>query len=819
METKRLLAKYMEYILLVLFLSFCPAFCDAQKVSSLCGKIVDRNGEALPGATVLLFKKDSVSQKGSVANLDGNFYFADIPWQKYVLEVSMVGFEKAVLRLDLEGCTNMDVGNVTLEEVACRLNEVVVTGKLPLVRYEPGKVVVDVSSSVLFRQGSALELLKDMPGVIVREDGSISLYGQTGVQLLIDGRKCYLSGENLLNYLLSIPAVSVNQVELITLQSSAFDASGNAGVINISTKRNAVRGMDISLYSNYRQGKFAKNNSGFSFASRINKVNLYADYAYYRGKEFMYMESGRQYLLPGGMPDVELNLNADRRYKHRSHWGRVEVDFDVSKRLSAGVYASVSHYVRTTNETNKSAFSRSLFLPGSIRMTFNLFDDSYTNVTSGACFSMKLRRNGEWKSSFDFQNFDSRSYQSQSGYLSVVDMPERPETMSGNSKGQIRIYSMKSDFRLPLTEKTVLNAGMKAAFVSTSNSTFYERKGDSGYCYDESLSGSFRYREKIGAAYSQIQYIPSSSFSVEAGLRVEHTDVSGRQYPFLFGENIAFRQRYTNIFPSFMLSYVPLEKHTLSLIYGHRILRPDYAALNPAVVVYDNYLYQKGNAGLKPELCYNLELSYLLKKRYHFTLFYSYRKRPVVNSYVREEGGELVTITPVNIPRAHSAGMRIGFSNLQPLDYWTVHAHVSLAYHQSHWITGSVLLKNEQLSPNVYMSHRLRLPGAWTIELTGYYNGKTVGGQTTIHPFWSLSAGVRKSFFNDRLTVYAYVDDIFASNNTKVSLSGDTLSGWFKERRMNRLFGLTISYRFNWGSKIKESQQRSMTDESKRVNL
>ena len=131
METKRLLAKYMEYILLVLFLSFCPAFCDAQKVSSLCGKIVDRNGEALPGATILLFKKDSVSQKGSVANLDGNFYFADIPWQKYVLEVSMVGFEKAVLRLDLEGCTNMDVGNVTLEEVACRLNEVVVTGKLP----------------------------------------------------------------------------------------------------------------------------------------------------------------------------------------------------------------------------------------------------------------------------------------------------------------------------------------------------------------------------------------------------------------------------------------------------------------------------------------------------------------------------------------------------------------------------------------------------------------------------------------------------------------------------------------------------------------
>ncbi|MDD6211116.1 MAG: TonB-dependent receptor [Bacteroidales bacterium] len=822
MKTKQrpLPVKSTRGVLLLFAILLCPVTVYAQGSASLGGKVTDRNGTMLPGATVLLLSGDSAAYvKGSVTDQTGSFRLTDIPQQKYNLEVSMIGFKKAEVRLDLNGRTDADAGNIALEEDVRQLNEVVVTGELPSVRYEPGKVVVDISSSALSRQGSALEVLKNMPGVIVREDGSVFLYGQAGVQVLMDGRQTYLSGENLVHYLLSIPAAAVNQIELITQPSSAFDASGNAGVINISTKRRAVRGVNVSVYSNYRQGKYAKSNSGFSLAVRKNKISVYADYSYYWGKEFMYVESGRKYLVSGGMPDVLLDMHADRRYKHRSHWGRAGMDYDISERISTGLYASVSHYMRTTDEANVSAFGSDLQNRDSVRTTFNVFDDRYSNITAGAYFSMKVKEKGKWESSFDFQNFDSRNKQHQSGFLSIADRTEKPDTMSGKTDGNIRIYSAKSDLRLPLTGKTVLNAGIKTAFVLTPGNTLYEKMENGAWLYDESLSSGFRYRENINAAYSSVQYTPSPVIGAEAGLRVEHTATDGRQYAARSVADSSFSQRYTNFFPSAMFRYAPSEAHTLSLIYGQRIVRPNYGALNPAVIVNDNYLHEKGNVGLKPELCHNIELSYLFKKNYNLTLLYSERRHPVVKGYIREEDDLLITGTPMNIPRARFAGMRIGVSNLQPLAWWTMHANVSLAYSQFHWITNNVLTENSTVTPNAYMSHRLRIPGEWTVEVTGFYNGKTADGQAVINPVWSVAAGIRKSFFDDRLTVFAYVDDIFASNNAYIHLMGDLFTGWYKEKRMNRVFGLNVSYRFSSGSKVKESRQESMPDESKRVNL
>lgn len=81
-----------------------------------------------------------------------------------------------------------------------------------------------------------MEVLEKAPGVSVDKDGNISLKGKQGVIIMIDGKPTYMSGQDLANYLTSMPSSNLDQLEIMTNPSAKYDASGNSGIINIKTK-------------------------------------------------------------------------------------------------------------------------------------------------------------------------------------------------------------------------------------------------------------------------------------------------------------------------------------------------------------------------------------------------------------------------------------------------------------------------------------------------------------------------------------------------------------------------------------------------------
>lgn len=119
----------------------------------------------------------------------------------------------------------------------------------------------------------------------------------------------------------------------------------------------------------------------------------------------------------------------------------------------------------------------------------------------------------------------------------------------------------------------------------------------------------------------------------------------------------------------------------------------------------------------------------------------------------------------------------------------------------------------------IHVSNQLSLPHGWGIEAVGFYNGKMVEGQATIHSFWTVSVGARKSLLNNRLSLYIYGNDIFFSNHPTIDLQSNYLSGWYKDSFDTRMVGITLTYRFNSGKGIKDSRRENRIDESKRINL
>src|SRR5690606_7429143 len=120
------------------------------------------------------------------------------------------------------------------------IEEVVVEGRTPEMRLGIDKKVFDVSQSLVSVGGSASDLLENVPTLSVDADGNISLRGSSSVKILIDGRESAMAGSDIGALLQSLPANSVDKVEIITNASAKYDAEGQSGSNNRSEERRVV---------------------------------------------------------------------------------------------------------------------------------------------------------------------------------------------------------------------------------------------------------------------------------------------------------------------------------------------------------------------------------------------------------------------------------------------------------------------------------------------------------------------------------------------------------------------------------------------------
>lgn len=807
---------YKLYILILLLI--LSIGISAQ--SGISGRITDKDSISVPGATVLLLNRiDSAYITGTVSDADGRFEIVNLKPDTYILSFSMMGFRKIGITKQIEPNTNTELGNIVLEEDSYLLSAATVTGKRPPVKVEPGKTTINLSSALLSTDGNILDALRKLPGVVVQDDGTIILNGKSGANVLIDDKVTYLSGENLINYLRSMSAESVDNIELISQPSAKYDAAGSSGIINIQKKRTGEEGIHIAASSAVERGKRTRGNENLSLSFRRNKWNVYADYSFYWGEEWIDMRFSGRYLSPATSQPLDLrkDFTDDLERRHRGHYARTGLDYEVSDKITAGTYVSFNRFDLKKDEVIVSDFFyRDNVESDSTLTSVNSMDHGYTNITGGANVVYKFSESGKWDASFDYQIFDREDdHLLQSSFLTHI-RPVKEDTLSGKTNADIRIYSGQTNMNYDLSEKFGISAGLKSVFVNIGNDASYKNLIAGNWQEDLNLSSNFHYRENINAGYFQFNAKWSPRFSTEAGLRLENTNTKST-----YGSHTrdtSFTKSYVQLFPTLSAQYRLSDNHDLSVMYGRRIVRPNYRNMNPFVEVRDQFLYEQGNTELKPELVDNIEISWLLRKRFSFTAFYSHRKNPISLSFLVENDSR-VLVLPLNLSGNNSFGLRAGLNNLKPFGWWTAHINGSLTYKQFDWLTPGKTSKNEVTTPMIHVNNQFALPYGWGGEAQGLYMGKMIEGQTTVKPIWTVSLGVRKNLCNDKFSLYIYAYDIFHSKRPRVTVDSNYLYYTSKEKNDSRMVGISLSYRFNRGKETKKSRNDNRIEESKRIGL
>ena len=295
----RQLTRLLIGILLILLTNNVSA--QTSKVT-LSGLVKESTSKTAMAFVNIALKKsnDNSFVTGTISNEEGRFSFADIKPGNYFLQLSYAGFvtkNQSVLIGSLSPF--LDIGTIELQQDTKQLNEVIVTAKQDEVSNKMDKKSFSVAANITQSGGSVLQVLKNLPGVTISQDGKVELRGSDKVAILIDGKQTALTGFGSQTGLDNIPASAIERIEIINNPSAKYDANGNAGIINIIYKKNKQQGFNGKIGLTTGLGALwekkenlpgirpqykatPKSNPSLSLNYRKNKVNtfLQADWLY-----------------------------------------------------------------------------------------------------------------------------------------------------------------------------------------------------------------------------------------------------------------------------------------------------------------------------------------------------------------------------------------------------------------------------------------------------------------------------------------------------------------------------------------------------------
>jgi len=219
--------------LLVLALNYLFAQSE-----SLSGKVSDIKQHGIAYASIEVKNIGSLQMlKSTVSNADGVYFFVPFINGNYSITATANGFTaqtKNVLVDSLHPLTTLPMFELAV--AVNNLKNVTVTAKKSFIEIKADKTVLNVDNYILASGSSAFEMIKKGPAVSVDKDDNLNLKGGMA-QIFIDGKPSYITGQQLTDYLKTLPADAISKIEIISNPGSRFEAAGTAGIINIKMKK------------------------------------------------------------------------------------------------------------------------------------------------------------------------------------------------------------------------------------------------------------------------------------------------------------------------------------------------------------------------------------------------------------------------------------------------------------------------------------------------------------------------------------------------------------------------------------------------------
>lgn len=782
-----------------------PLFCLAQSTFKLKGKIASQT-TSLEWANVSVSNSEGKIIDGVTSQQDGSFEI-NLKKGSYNIEISLLGFIANTKEILIEN--NLDLGTIVLEENATSLVEVVVQSKKKTIEQKADRLVYNLENNVTNVGGDALSAINTAPGVVVKND-AINILGKGTSRVMIDGRMIELTGEELNNFLKSISASDIKNIEIISNPPAKYEAEGTGGLINIILKkgaRDSWKNTSTASYDQSKYGIFALRNNFFYSKDKFRLSASVNGKTGYRNID----ETLDMYFVEGPS-----KMEATTKLNEQNLSGKVALDYDFSEKTTIGFQIlkdksnpdfdsniRIDTY-NTQNELESYIINDSFLDKKTGNQTYNLhLISKLDSVNRKVSFDVDYFT---YNSKFD-RDFIANNYTSDGTF---VDVNQSGRNLSNQD---IDNLSFKADMDHPLKALN-LSYGAKVSFTKSNSDVVFFNTITGTPELDTNQSNQFTYTENNQAVYISADKKINEKWHFQAGLRLENTQTNG----FSKNMNQETINNYFKLFPTFYASYDKNENNSFSLNYGRRIRRPGFSLLNPFRIYISSNSYSEGNPFLKPSFSDNFEFSYSYKK--------ILRTRFFLNNITDGDGviftANPETMTQVITRENYFKGLNFGIGETYSArfaDWWESENSLHFLGSDIKFIKDINATPANSLQVDFSTNNTFSLGKASKLQIdfnytTPYKSGLYNTGYTS-----GLNIGFKQDLLDNAMQIAFLINDIFNTSYLKDDVSiVNGVKQVYTQNESNRFVRLSVVY--NFGNKKINVKQHDFgnEEEKKRAN-
>ena len=787
------------FSLLAVF-ALSQAAAIAQSVHSLTGKVIDvSDGSSLQAVDIIVTDLEDRIVAHGASDSQGSFTVNGIRNGDFIVLAKMLGYETFIsdkISFTTESPAKTDIGVLSMNRSSEGLQEVTVVGEKNRIVYKLDRQQISASSSVTAAGGTAVDILAGLPSVLVDSEGNMSFRGSTRFLVYVDGKPSPLEGTSALQ---QIPAASVEDIEILTTPSARYRTDGDAGIINITTKKSTsdlwsgiltTTGSTLGTWSLDGTLNFRKGRNNWYAGGTFQQIKGRSDFTQEKktdvlGVETTSLSEGERwsrngtYVFRTGWQYSDgktNNLSLDMQVGRTDYWRggdmrynetriftdegtRQESRYDSHDRfnLMKDLFQVSLDYVWRPDDKNEIAIqNRFRYDPYSIEYTeSNMFDASGNRYEGTRGYEEEHHWDCDGSLTYKFSYRDGG--QLETGY-------------------QYTTYSEHGGYRIK----------------------YWDREARE-FDWQEDLATPFYYRRQVHSVYA-LWREQFGKLSFDAGLRgdrvldrmdIEIVDAS---------RNI---KRF-DLFPSGHLQYDAGKAGVFRAGYSYRTNRPGIWNLEPYITYEDYYTKKIGNPDINPEYIHSAEAgwqrSFAKGNSLAATVYYRYRKD--ISDWIRTAYEPGVTLDQiVNAGNQTETGFELS-GVLHPTAWWTSSAAASIFDYR-------FVSRNPACSDADGYYYQANLMNTFQaskgtkIQFDAYAVGPKILTQGKEKGYGYFNFGVRQQMKKDRIILSLVAHDVFHTAryyNTRIA------EGLYSRTTVRPKYpNVVLSLTYNFNSSLKGS--------------
>ena len=775
------------------------------------GLVVD-SATNKPLSYITLSLKDSVTQqviKSSLTKTDGTFELSQLPVKSYQLMLIAVGYQSKTITVPAFSTSArpvIDLGTQTLATSSSQLKEVAISASRPLVKQEIDRLSYDVQADPDSKALTAMDMMRRVPLLSVDGDDNIQLQGSGSYRIFINGKPSALLANSPKDVLRSMPANTIQKIEVITTPPSKYDSEGLAGIINIITFKKTADGYNGTLSTRYsypygpsisgtgtiKNNKFGA--SAFFGTGRQTTTRVTAD-------NFRQTFNAQQPDVPTSLFKQQVAMSNGGNYLYGG--GEMSYELDTLNLITANINYSVGKF--------KQEFSRNTQFYTTTQQSYLLLSNGGMNwqgIDAGLNYQLGFKHKKDQLLTASYRY--SYYLNGQNSNVNAVNRVNfsNPDYNQKNDAGA-REHTFQLDYVHPFKQLTI-EGGAKAILRSNFSEASGQQLLANGYTDDPTRRNDFKYHQDVYSLYNSYQ-LKLSKYTFKAGARLEHTRIDAN----FITNNTPLMMNYTNLVPSVSAMRSLPNNQSLTFGYTSRLERPYIQQLNPFVDRTNVQYISTGNPNLRPVTSQLFELTHTKtgKGTLSNKISYMYTGNSIVQVLSVANGVSTNTydnVGTVKILRWNVSG-NYALNNKLNLNFNSGLFYV--------WVTGPYngrFYSNRGIRTNTFANITYKPADTWSFGASGGYNRRYILLQGSSNDYVYSSLSGSKSFLNKNATITLVVNNPYQKTFAFTQYS-DTPDFYQSNTsyQFYRTFNISFSYKFGGLSSDIKKNKRNINNDDK----